>query len=80
MHQEREYPARVSGTEIVNPDYVELAGAYGFHGERVTRTDDFAAAYARALAAPAGAIIEIVIDTEAIAPRSTISDLRAAAG
>ncbi|HCI19488.1 MAG TPA: thiamine pyrophosphate-binding protein, partial [Alphaproteobacteria bacterium] len=80
MHQEREYPARVSGTEIVNPDYVALAGAYGFHGERVTRTDDFAAAYARALAAPAGAIIEIVIDTEAIAPRSTISDLRAAAG
>ncbi|MDP6218871.1 MAG: thiamine pyrophosphate-dependent enzyme, partial [Alphaproteobacteria bacterium] len=79
MHQEREYPARVSGTEIVNPDYVALAGAYGFHGERVTRTDDFAAAYARALAAPAGAIIEIVIDTEAIAPRSTISDLRAAA-
>ena len=80
MHQEREYPARVSGTEIVNPDYVALAGAYGFHGERVTRTDDFASAYARALAAPAGAIIEIVIDTEAIAPRSTISDLRAAAG
>ena len=80
MHQERTYPARVSGTEIVNPDYVALAGAYGFHGERVTRTDDFAAAFARATAAPTGAIIELVIATEAIAPRSTISALRAEAG
>ena len=79
MHQERAYPARVSGTEIVNPDYVALAGAYGFHGERVTRTDDFAAAFERALDATTGAIVEIVVDTEAIAPRSTISALREAA-
>ena len=79
MHQERAYPARISGTEIVNPDYVALAGAYGFHGERVTRTDDFAAAFERALDAATGAIIEIVIDTEAIAPRTTISALREAA-
>ena len=79
MHQERTYPARISGTEIVNPDYVALAGAYGFHGERVTRTDDFAAAFERALDAATGAIVEIVIDTEAIAPRTTISALREAA-
>jgi acetolactate synthase-1/2/3 large subunit len=79
MHQERAYPARVSGTEIVNPDYVALAGAYGFHGERVTRTDDFAAAFERALDATTGAIVEIVVDTEAIAPRTTISALREAA-
>ena len=79
MHQERAYPARISGTEIVNPDYVALAGAYGFHGERVTRTDDFAAAFERALDAATGAIVEIVIDTEAIAPRTTISALREAA-
>ena len=80
MHQERHYPARVSGTEIVNPDYMAIAAAYGFHGERVTRADEFAAAYDRACAAPAGAIVEIVTATEAISPRTTISDLRAAAG
>jgi acetolactate synthase-1/2/3 large subunit len=80
MHQERHYPARVSGTEIVNPDYMAIAAAYGFHGERVTRTDEFAAAYERACAAPAGAIVEIVTATEAISPRTTISALRAAAG
>jgi len=80
MHQEREYPARVSGTEIVNPDYMAIAAAYGFHGERVTATDQFAAAYERARAAPSGAIVEIVTATEAISPRTTISALRAAAG
>ena len=80
MHQEREYPARVSGTEIVNPDYMAIATAYGFHGERVTTTEQFADAYARACAAPNGAIVEIVTATEAISPRTTISALRAAAG
>jgi len=83
MHQERTYPARVLGTKIVNPDYVTLAAAYGFHGERVTRTDEFAGAYARALAAttgayPVGAIIEIIVATEAISPQTTISALREA--
>ena len=79
MHQERHYPTRVSGTEIVNPDYMAIAAAYGFHGERVTRTDEFTAAWARACAAPSGAIVEIVTATEAISPRMTISALRAAA-
>ena len=78
MHQEREYPARVLGTEIVNPDYMAIASAYGFHGERVTHTEEFAAAYERACAAPNGGIVEIVTSAEAIAPRTTISALRAA--
>ena len=80
MHQERHYPTRVSGTEIVNPDYMAIAAAYGFHGERVTRTEDFAPAYQRACAAPEGAIVEIVTSAEAISPRTTISALREAAG
>lgn len=80
MHQERHYPHRVSGTAIVNPDYLAIAAAYGFHGERVTRTKDFAVAYERACAAPNGAIVEIITSTEAISPRTTISALRDAAG
>ncbi|MEX0502079.1 thiamine pyrophosphate-dependent enzyme [Alphaproteobacteria bacterium LSUCC0719] len=79
MHQERHYPTRVSGTEIVNPDYMAIAAAYGFHGERVIRTEEFTAAWERACAAPSGAIVEIVTATEAISPRTTISALRAAA-
>ena len=42
MHQERTYPARVSGTDLVNPDFAALARAYGAHGETVARTEEFA--------------------------------------
>jgi acetolactate synthase-1/2/3 large subunit len=77
MHQEREYPARVSGTELVNPDFVTLAKAYGFYGERVENTADFAGAFARARESKTGALLELVLATEAITPRQTIDDLRA---
>jgi acetolactate synthase-1/2/3 large subunit len=78
MHQEREYPGRVSGTEILNPDYVTLAGAYGFQAERVSETGAFAAAFERMRAA-GGGIIELMIDAEAITPRQTLSQIRDAA-
>ena len=77
MHQEREYPARVSGTELVNPDFVTLAKAYGFYGERVENTADFAGAFERARESKTGALLELVLATEAITPRQTIGDLRA---
>jgi acetolactate synthase-1/2/3 large subunit len=51
MHQERTYPGRVSGTALANPDFAALARAYGGHGETVTQTADFPAAFARATAA-----------------------------
>ena len=76
MHQEREYPGRVSGTEIINPDFATLAKAYGMHGELVSKTADFKPAYERACASPTGAVLELTIDPEGIAPRTTISALR----
>jgi acetolactate synthase-1/2/3 large subunit len=79
MHQERTYPERVSGTDIVNPDFAALARAYGIHGETVTHTGEFAAAFERASASPTGGVIELQIETEALSPRATISGLRAAA-
>jgi acetolactate synthase-1/2/3 large subunit len=42
MHQERHYPARVSGTDLVNPDFAALARAYGAQAETVSRTEEFA--------------------------------------
>ncbi|MDA0923867.1 MAG: thiamine pyrophosphate-binding protein [Proteobacteria bacterium] len=39
MHQENHYPGRVSGTELFNPDYVQLAAAYGGTGHLVTAMD-----------------------------------------
>ncbi len=78
-HQEREYPARVSGTDMVNPDFVALARAHGFHAERVERTVDFADAFARACASPSGAVLDLAISAEALTPRQSLSAIRAAA-
>ena len=78
-HQERNYPTRVSGTDLVNPDFVTLARAYGFHAERVERTEDFAAAFARARASATGAVLDLVLSAEALTPRQTLSQMRQAA-
>ena len=77
MHQEREYPARVSGTELKNPDFAALARAYGAFGEAVETTEAFAPALARAMSAGKPALIELRLDPEAITPTMTLSGLRA---
>ncbi|MCR4266086.1 thiamine pyrophosphate-binding protein [Nitratireductor sp. ZSWI3] len=76
MHQEREYPGRVSGTDIRNPDFAALARAYGGHGETVETTADFAPAFERARASGKPAIIEIRLDPEAITPTRTLTEIR----
>lgn len=68
MHQEREYPGRISATELRNPDFVALAQAFGAHGERVERTQDFAAAFERAQASGKPALIELRTDPRQITP------------
>ena len=57
MHQERHYPGRVSGTSLVNPDFAALARAYGAVGLTVNRTEEFAPAFERALAADGPALL-----------------------
>jgi acetolactate synthase-1/2/3 large subunit len=79
MHQEREYPGRVSGSELRNPDFAALARAYGASGEAVERTEDFAPAFARALGSGRPALLELRIDPDAITTRTTLSAIRAAA-
>nr|CAD6617186.1 thiamine pyrophosphate-binding protein [Rhizobium sp. TCK] len=76
MHQEREYPGRVSATDLVNPDFVAFAMAYGGHGELVEKTEDFAAAFERARASGKPSIIEIKLDAEAITPTRTLTQIR----
>ena len=79
-HQERHFPARVSGTTMTrNPDFVALGRAYGFHAERVETTADFAPAFERAMASPTGAVLDLVISPEALTPRQSLSAMRAAA-
>ena len=79
MHQEREYPARVSGSMLANPDFAALARAYGLHGETVERTADFASAFDRARKSARAALIELRLDPDAISPRTTLSEIRRSA-
>jgi acetolactate synthase-1/2/3 large subunit len=76
MHQERDFPRRVHGTELKNPDFVALGKAYGLHAEKVTESGQFDAALERALAAPQSALLELVVDPDAISVRTTITALR----
>jgi acetolactate synthase-1/2/3 large subunit len=76
MHQEREYPGRVSATDLTNPDFAALAKAYGGHGETVEKTEDFAPAFLRARESGKPAIIEIKLDPEAITPSRTLTQIR----
>ncbi len=76
MHQEREYPGRVSGTMLRNPDFAAYARAFGGHGETVEKTEDFAPAFERARASGKPAIIEVKLDPEAITPTRTLTDIR----
>jgi acetolactate synthase-1/2/3 large subunit len=79
MHQEKNYPFRVSATDLRNPDFPALARSFGAHGERVDRMDDFMPALRRALEFKGPALIELKIDTDAISPRQTITELRGSA-
>ena len=76
MHQEREYPTHVSGSELRNPDFCTLARAYGYAAERVTHTAEFEPALQRALAATTGTVIEVLLDSEVITTRGTLSAIR----
>jgi acetolactate synthase-1/2/3 large subunit len=77
MHQEREYPGRISATELRNPDFPAYARAFGGFGVSVERTEDFPEAFKAAQASGKPAIVRLAIDPEAITPTMTIAKIRA---
>jgi acetolactate synthase-1/2/3 large subunit len=79
MHQEREFPGRVSATELKNPDFAAYARAFGGFGATVEATCDFPAAFEAAKASGQPAIIHLKVSAEAITPGTTLSAIRAAA-
>ena len=79
MHQEREYPARVSGSDLFNPDFAALARAYGWTGEFVERTEDFEPALQRVIAAGKPGLIHVKLATDVSTTRTTLDAIRKAA-
>lgn len=76
MHQEREYPTRISGTTLHNPDFAALARAYGGCAETIEATADFAPALARAGEQRGLRLLHLKTDIERISAGTTITTLR----
>src|SRR5579871_1054403 len=76
MHQEREYPGRVVGTDLRNPDFAAYARCFGGHGERVERTEEFVPALARTFASGKPGILHCILDPQAITPNLTLDQIR----
>ena len=78
MHQERDFPGRVSGTTLVNPDFAALARAYGANGETVRSTEQFAPAFERALASKRPSLIHVFLDPQALTMNASLNAIREA--
>jgi acetolactate synthase-1/2/3 large subunit len=79
MHQEREYPGRVSGSDLFNPDFAALARAFGWHAERVEATAQFEPAFAAALERGQPTLLHLKLDPDVSTSRATLSAIRDAA-
>jgi acetolactate synthase-1/2/3 large subunit len=79
MHQEREFPGRVAGTDLVNPDFAAYARAFGGFGATVEHTAEFGPAFEAARASGLPSILHLKIDVDAISPSTTLGQIREAA-
>ena len=79
MHQERDYPGRVSGSDLFNPDFAALARAYGWRAERIDDTAAFEPALARAIEAGVPTLLHLKLDADVSTSRTTLSAIRKAA-
>ncbi len=77
MHQERDYPGRVSATTLVNPDFKALAQSYGCHAETVETAEAFGPAFERAAVSGKASLLHLKLDPEAITPARSLSQIRA---
>lgn len=78
MHQEREYPGRISATTLKNPDFAALANAYGYHTDTVRTADQFGPAFEAAKASGKPALLHLHLDPEAITPARSLTQIREA--
>ncbi len=79
MHQEREYPGRVSGSDLYNPDFAALARAYGWRGEFIDGTAAFEPALLRAIEAGTPTLLHIKLSSDVSTTRTTLTAIRQAA-
>ena len=79
MHQERDFPGRVSGSDLFNPDFAALARAYGFEAASLSATAQFEPAFAAALKSPRPTLLHLKLDSDVSTTRTTLGAIREAA-
>lgn len=79
MHQEREYPGRVSGSDLFNPDFAALARAYGWRADTLARTEQFEPAFQAALDSARPTLLHLKLDADVSTSRTTLAAIREAA-
>ena len=77
LHQERDHPNRVSGTDLVNPNFAAWAEAFGMKGFTIAQGDDIASIVGAFLAHDGPALLSVRSSAEAISAYITISGLHA---
>ena len=79
MHQEREYPGRVSGSDLFNPDFAAFARAFGWRAETLDSTVQFEPAFAAALASSLPTLLHLKLSPDVSTSRSTLTAIRESA-
>jgi len=74
MHQEKNYPGRISATDLTNPDFAALARSYGAEGLTVSKTEEFLPAFKRALQSKKTVLIELKMDPQQITTQKKLSE------
>ena len=69
MHQQKRYPKRPSGTNLVNPDFAALAKSYGGFGATVHNMEEFELALEQSRAANVPCILDLKVSAVALSPR-----------
>ena len=76
MHQEIDYPNRIIGTDLVNPDFLALASSLGAFSQQVNKNPDFLDAFKKALDHDGVSVIELNVEKKQLSSRLHLDDLK----
>ena len=76
MHQEIDYPNRIIGTDLVNPDFLALASSLGAFSQQVNKNPDFLGAFKKALDHDGVSVIELNVEKKQLSSRLHLDDLK----
>ena len=76
MHQEIDYPNRIIGTDLENPDFLALASSLGAFSQKINKNSDFLNAFKKALDHNGVSVIELKVEKKQLSSRLHLDDLK----